>query len=130
VVSSETIRLCTSSLRHVLALQSAPVLLELGALSITSALVTMSMVKEPGRLISALMDSGRNAFGMASELGSMQITDQIDAMRSLGTDRIRKLVTPRVHAALIMLLFVTILSNVLGIACGSRLAMSAPARCS
>ena len=53
------------------------------------------MVKELGPVLTGLMVSGRNASGMASEIGSMKVTEQIDAMRALGTDPVRKLVTPR-----------------------------------
>jgi phospholipid/cholesterol/gamma-HCH transport system permease protein len=103
----------------VLALQSATALREFGALSMTATLVTKSMVKELGPVITGLMVSGRNASGMASELGSMKITDQIDAMRALGTDPVRKLVTPRIYATIIMLVFLTILSDAVGIAGGA-----------
>ncbi len=70
----------------VLALQSANSLARFGALSFTGQLVSMSMVRELGPVLTSLMVAGRNASGMASELGSMQVTEQIDAMRALGTD--------------------------------------------
>ena len=70
----------------VLALQSATSLQEFGAVSMTGNLVALSMVKELGPVLTGLMVSGRNASGMASELGSMKVTEQIDAMRALGTD--------------------------------------------
>src|ERR1700745_3867134 len=82
----------------VLALQSATALAEFGAVSKTGSLVSLSMVKELGPVLTGLMVSGRNAAGMASELGSMKVTEQIDAMRALGTDPVRKLVAPRVIA--------------------------------
>ncbi len=71
----------------------------------TGNLVALSMVKELGPVLTGLMVSGRNASGMASEIGSMKVTEQIDAMRALGTDPIRKLVTAaavcdRLHAVL------------------------------
>jgi phospholipid/cholesterol/gamma-HCH transport system permease protein len=59
--------------------------------------------------------AGRNASGMASELGSMRVTEQIDAMRALGTDPMKKLVTPRVAATVFMLFFLTIISDLLGL---------------
>jgi len=61
------------------------------------------------------MVSGRNASGMASELGSMKVTEQIDAMRALGTDPMKKLVTPRMIATVIMLFFLTIIADLMGI---------------
>src|ERR1700709_702014 len=79
----------------VLALQSVTALKEFGAVSMTGTLVSLSMVKELGPVLTGLMVSGRNAAGMASELGSMKVTEQIDAMRALGTDPSRNLVTPR-----------------------------------
>ena len=82
----------------VLALQSANSLARFGALSYTGQLVSMSMVRELGPVLTSLMVAGRNASGMASELGSMKVTEQIDAMRALGTDPSRKLVTPRLTA--------------------------------
>ncbi|MDE1156311.1 MAG: ABC transporter permease [Acidobacteriaceae bacterium] len=103
----------------VLALQSATSLKEFGAIEMTGRLVTLSMVKELGPVLTGLMVSGRNASGMASELGSMKVTEQIDAMRALGTDPIRKLVTPRLIATVAMLFFLTILSDACGILGGS-----------
>ena len=70
----------------VLALQSASSLAQFGATAITGELVSLSMIKELGPVLTSLMVSGRNASGMASELGSMMVTEQIDAMRALGTD--------------------------------------------
>jgi len=103
----------------VLALQSETALQQFGAVSRTGSLVALSMVKELGPVLTALMVSGRNASGMASELGSMKVTEQIDAMRALGTDPIRKLVTPRVVATVFMLFFLTIVSDAVGIAGGA-----------
>ncbi len=103
----------------VLALQSATSLEEFGAVSMTGNLVALSMVKELGPVLTGLMVSGRNASGMASEIGSMKVTEQLDAMRALGTDPIRKLVTPRVGATVFMLFFLTILSDAVGIAGGA-----------
>ena len=104
----------------VLALQSVTALKEFGAVSKTGSLVALSMVKELGPVLSGLMVSGRNAAGMASELGSMKVTEQLDAMRALGTDPIRKLVTPRLVATVFMLFFLTIIADAVGI-CGGAL---------
>ena len=103
----------------VLALQSVTALQEFGAVSKTGSLVALSMVKELGPVLTGLMMSGRNAAGMASELGSMRVTEQIDAMRALGTDPIRKLVTPRLIATVFMLFFLTIVADAVGIAGGA-----------
>src|SRR6266540_49890 len=107
----------------VLALQSANSLARFGALSFTGQLVSMSMVRELGPVLTSLMVAGRNSSGMASELGSMVVTEQIDAMRALGTDPSRKLVTPRVVATVIMLFFLTIISDLIGLTGGSMVAM-------
>lgn len=108
----------------VLALQSVTALKEFGAVSMTGSLVSLSMVKELGPVLTGLMVSGRNAAGMASEIGSMKVTEQLDAMRALGTDPIRKLVTPRLVATIFMLFFLTILSDAFGIAGGALVAVS------
>ena len=57
--------------------------------------MSLTLVRELGPVLTAIMVAGRNSTGMASELGSMKVTEQIDAMRALGTDPIQKLVTPR-----------------------------------
>jgi phospholipid/cholesterol/gamma-HCH transport system permease protein len=99
----------------VLALNSATTLAQFGAKSVTGELVSLSMIKELGPVLTGLMVSGRNASGMASELGSMQVTEQIDAMRALGTDPMKKLITPRVLSTVGMLVFLTVISDGLGI---------------
>ncbi len=103
----------------VLALQSANSLARFGALSLTGQLVSLSMVRELGPVLTSLLVAGRNASGMASELGSMKVTEQIDAMRALGTDPTKKLVTPRVVATVLMLFFLTIISDLVGLAGGN-----------
>ncbi len=108
----------------VLALQSATSLQEFGSVSLTGNLVALSMVKELGPVLTGLMVSGRNASGMASELGSMKVTEQIDAMRALGTDPIRKLVTPRLYATVFMLFFLTIVADAVGIAGGALVSVT------
>ena len=108
----------------VLALQSATALREFGAISMTGNLVALSMVKELGPVLTGLMVSGRNAAGMASELGSMNVTEQIDAMRALGTDPVRKLVTPRLYATIFMLFFLTIVADAVGIAGGALVSVT------
>jgi phospholipid/cholesterol/gamma-HCH transport system permease protein len=108
----------------VLALQSATALTEFGAISMTGSLVSLSMVKELGPVLTGLMVSGRNAAGMASEIGSMKVTEQLDAMRALGTDPIRKLVTPRLVATVFMLFFLTIIADAFGIAGGALMSVT------
>ena len=98
-----------------LALNSANTLQRFGSLSLIGQLVSVGMVRELGPIITGLMVAGRNASGMASELGSMVVTEQIDAMRALGTDPMKKLVTPRVVSTTFMLFFLTIISDLLGL---------------
>ena len=103
----------------VLALQSANSLARFGALPFTGQLVSLSMVRELGPVLTGLLVAGRNASGMASELGSMKVTEQIDAMRALGTDPTKKLVTPRVISSVVMMFFLAIISDLVGLAGGS-----------
>ena len=102
----------------VLALQTSKTLEQFGSLSLTGQVVSLSMVRELGPVLTGLMVAGRNASGMASELGSMMVTEQIDAMRALGTDPTKKLVTPRVVASVIMLFFLTVISDIVGLGGG------------
>lgn len=99
----------------VLALETSSTLQKFGSLSLTGQLVSFSMVRDLGPVLTGLMVAGRNASGMASELGSMKVTEQIDAMRALGTDPTKKLVTPRVIATVVMLFFLTVISDMLGV---------------
>jgi phospholipid/cholesterol/gamma-HCH transport system permease protein len=103
----------------VLALQSAATLSAFGAISMTGRFVSLTMVRELGPVLTGVMVSGRNASSMASELGSMVVTEQIDAMRALGVDPTRKLVTPRIFACISMLFFLTIIADAFGILGGA-----------
>src|SRR5579863_1011689 len=103
----------------VLALQSAATLSAFGATAVTGQFVSLTMIRELGPVLTGVMVSGRNASSMASELGSMVVTEQIDAMRALGVDPIRKLVTPRLFACVFMLLFLTILADFFGLLGGA-----------
>ncbi|HSP05544.1 MAG TPA: ABC transporter permease, partial [Acidobacteriota bacterium] len=102
----------------VLALQTALSLDTFGAKNYVGRVVSLSMVRELGPVLTALMVSGRVGSGIAAELGSMVVTDQINAMRAMGSDPLRKLVVPRLVAALVMLPMLTILSDTLGLAGG------------
>jgi phospholipid/cholesterol/gamma-HCH transport system permease protein len=99
----------------VLALQSSVELSKFGADVYIGNLVGASMVRELGPVLCALMVAGRAASGIAAELGSMRVTEQIDALQSFGTDPIRKLVTPRLLAGLLMLPVLTIITDMVGI---------------
>jgi phospholipid/cholesterol/gamma-HCH transport system permease protein len=103
----------------VLALQSAATLSAFGATAVTGQFVSLTMIRELGAVLTGIMVSGRNASSMASELGSMVVTEQIDAMRALGVDPMRKLVTPRIFASIVMLFLLTIVADACGIAGGA-----------
>lgn len=115
-VGSMTVVLLTGMFTGmVLALQSGFTLDQFGARSMVGRLVAASMVKELGPVLTALMVAGRVGSGIAAELGSMMVTDQIAALRALGTDPIRKLVVPRILAGLIMVPFLTCISVAVGL---------------
>jgi phospholipid/cholesterol/gamma-HCH transport system permease protein len=99
----------------VLTVQTFPTLKTYGAQSQTGYLVAVSLVRELGPVLCALMVTGRVGSAISAELGSMVVSQQIDAMRALGTDPVRKLVAPRVLALLISLPLLTVLADVLGI---------------
>jgi phospholipid/cholesterol/gamma-HCH transport system permease protein len=98
----------------VMALQMARALTTYGAESRVGEIVSITLVRELGPVLTAVLVAGRNASGMASELGSMKVTEQIDAMRALGTDPTQKLVTPRLIAAALMLPLLTIIADFIG----------------
>lgn len=98
----------------VMAMQMARALQTYGAVSQTGMVVAISLVRELGPVLTAIIVAGRNASGMASELGSMKVTEQIDAMRALGTDPIQKLVTPRLIAMAVVLPLLTIIADFVG----------------
>ena len=102
----------------VLALQSGQTLDQFGARPVVGRLVSASMVKELGPVLTGLMLTGRIGSGIAAELGSMMVTDQINALRALGTDPIRKLVVPRMLAGIFMAPVLTVISDFVGIVGG------------
>ncbi len=106
----------------VLTVQTSATLDAFGARPYVGRMVSLSMIRELGPVLTALMVSGRVGSGMAAELGSMVVTQQIDAMRSLGTDPIRKLVAPRLIAGLVMVPALTVLSNAVGLLGGYMVA--------
>jgi phospholipid/cholesterol/gamma-HCH transport system permease protein len=98
----------------VLAIQAEGALRRYGAVSMAGSLVSLTLIRELGPVLSALMLSGRIGSGIASELGSMVVSEQINAMRALGTDPTRRLVTPRLVSAVIMLPLLTIVCDSVG----------------
>lgn len=95
----------------VLALQTYRTLQRFGEVGLMGQAVALSVVLELGPVFTAVMVAGRNSSGMASEIGSMLVSEQIDALRALGTDPLRKLVAPRLYATVITLPLLTILHD-------------------
>ena len=108
----------------VLTIQTFPTLAVWGQQGQTGRLVAVSLVRELGPVLTALMVAGRVGSAIAAELGSMTVSQQIDAMRALGTDPVRKLVAPRMLALLIALPLLTVLADVVGIGGGAFAATS------
>jgi len=102
----------------VMVLQTSSQFERFGQTALTGDVVAIALVRELGPSISALLVAGRNASGIASELGSMVVTEQVDAMRAMGTDPIRKLVTPRVVATILMLPLLTAVADFVGLVGG------------
>lgn len=98
----------------VLALQTYRTLQTFGAGTLMGEAVALSVVRELGPVLTGLVVAGRASSGIASEIGSMLVSEQIDALRALGTDPLRKLVSPRLYAALITLPVLTILADFAG----------------
>lgn len=106
----------------VLVLQTHPILGGYGVQASTGQLVATSLVRELGPVLSALMVSGRIGSAIAAELGSMVVSQQIDAMRAFGTNPIRKLVTPRLIALICMLPLLTVAADIFGLIGGALVA--------
>ena len=106
----------------VMVLQTAAQFERFGETALTGDVVSLALIRELAPVITALLVAGRNASGIASELGSMVVTEQVDAMRALGTDPVRKLVTPRVVAMVLMLPLLVAVSDFIGLVGGSMMA--------
>jgi phospholipid/cholesterol/gamma-HCH transport system permease protein len=99
----------------VMVLQTGSQFTRFGQTSLTGDVVSLALVRELGPTITGLLAAGRCSSGMASVLGSMLVTEQVDAMRAMGTDPSRKLVTPRVLATLLMLPLLTAMMVFIGL---------------
>lgn len=102
----------------VLALQSYTGFKRFGAESLIGTVVSLSMTRELGPVLTGLMVAGRAGAAMAAELGTMKVTEQIDALETLATNPMKYLVVPRFVASTIMMFFLTILGMMIGIAGG------------
>jgi phospholipid/cholesterol/gamma-HCH transport system permease protein len=108
----------------VLALNTGITLDQFGARDVVGRLISASMIKELGPVLTGLMLAGRVGSGIAAELGSMMVTDQINALRALGTDPIRKLVVPRMLAGFFMTPVLTVIADAVGIVGGWLIAVT------
>jgi len=111
------------SVGMVLALQTAYSLAAFGGKMFTGRVVAISLVRELGPVLTALMVGGRVGSGITAELGSMTVTEQVDALRSMAISPIRRLVLPRILAVVIMLPILTAIADVLGILGGLLIAV-------
>jgi phospholipid/cholesterol/gamma-HCH transport system permease protein len=99
----------------IMGLQMSRALATYGAQGQIGQIVSLTLIRELGPVLTALLVAGRNASGIASELGSMKVTEQIDAMRALGTDPTQKLVTPRLIAMAVVLPLLTVIADFIGL---------------
>lgn len=99
----------------VMVLQTGGQFVRFGQTALTGDIVSLALVRELGPTLTGILVAGRSASGIASELGSMLVTEQVDAMRAMGTDPSRKLVTPRVVAGILMLPLLTALNDFVGL---------------
>jgi phospholipid/cholesterol/gamma-HCH transport system permease protein len=102
----------------VMVLQTGSQFQRFGQVSLTGDIVSLALVRELGPSITGLLVAGRCASGIASELGSMVVTEQVDAMRAMGTDPSRKLISPRVLAAAMTVPLLTTISVFVGLVGG------------
>jgi phospholipid/cholesterol/gamma-HCH transport system permease protein len=99
----------------VMVLQTGSQFVRFGQTALTGDIVSLALVRELGPTLTGILVAGRVASGMASELGSMLVTEQVDAMRAMGTDPSRKLITPRVLATILVLPLLTALNDFVGL---------------
>jgi phospholipid/cholesterol/gamma-HCH transport system permease protein len=99
----------------VFAIQSAVNMARFGAEAYVGPLAALAVLRELGPVLTAILVGGKVASGITAELGSMRVTEQIDALRTLGVNYIKRLIVPRVVAALVVFPLLTILADVLGV---------------
>jgi phospholipid/cholesterol/gamma-HCH transport system permease protein len=99
----------------VFALQSAVNMARFGAENYVGPLAALAILRELGPVLTAILVGGKVASGITAELGSMRVTEQIDALRTLGVNYIKRLIVPRVIAALLVFPLLTIMADVLGV---------------
>jgi len=115
VGSLPIILLCGIFIGAVTVLQTGSQFTRFGQTALTGDVVAIALVRELGPTLTGLLVAGRCSSGIASELGSMFVTEQVDAMRAMGTDPGRKLVTPRVIATMLVMPLLTALTDFVGL---------------
>ncbi|MFV1956781.1 MAG: MlaE family ABC transporter permease [bacterium] len=109
----------------VLALQTFSGFKRFGAEGLVGTVVALSMTRELGPVLASIMVAGRVGSAMAAELGTMKVTEQIDALVTLATDPVHYLVVPRFIASLIMMPFLVVFADLIGIFGGYTVAVTA-----
>jgi phospholipid/cholesterol/gamma-HCH transport system permease protein len=108
----------------VMAFQTGMEMSRFGAKAYIGSVVSLSLVRELGPVLTALVIAGRVGAGITAELGSMKVTDQIDAMRAMATDPFKKLVVTRIIALLIMVPVLTAVADLVGLFGGMIIAVT------
>ncbi len=108
----------------VMAFQTGMEMSRFGAKAYIGSVVALSLVRELGPVLTALVIAGRVGAGITAELGSMKVTDQIDAMRAMATDPFKKLVVTRIIALIIMVPILTAVADVVGLIGGMLIAVT------
>src|ERR1700675_2680887 len=107
----------------VLALQSAVNMARFGTENYVGPVVAVSILRELGPVLTAILVGGKVASGITAELGSMKVTEQIDALRAIGVNYVKKLIVPRILAALLVFPLVTIMADAIGLLGGMLIAV-------
>lgn len=118
VEAISVVNLCAFFIGLVLVIQTESMLKRFGAQTQVSRIVTASFVREIGPVFAAIMLTGRSGTSVAAEIGSMVVTEQIDAYRVFGVDPVARLAVPRILATTLMLPALTVIANVIGIFSG------------
>jgi phospholipid/cholesterol/gamma-HCH transport system permease protein len=103
----------------ILAFQSAVPMKRFGAEIFVADLIGLSMLRELGPLMTAILLAGRSGAAFAAEIGTMRVNQEVDALTTMGLDPVRFLVTPRIIAALLMTPLLVLFANVVGLAGGA-----------
>src|SRR5436189_2660817 len=107
----------------VFALQSAINMARFGAENYVGPLVALAILRELGPVLTAILVGGKVASGITAELGSMKVTEQIDALRAIGVNYVKKLIVPRILAALIVFPLITVVADAVGLVGGMLIAV-------